>query len=104
MIRSLCLVAATAAFLATGPAAVLTSDTAEARTCKTKFVVAWGKRKNTMYGARVSARLAWKAKSRRVNGTKYDTWWPSKRKGMRCYTNRGGTKRCRASARACTIL
>ena len=104
MIKQLCLAAAGAAFLLAGPGAVVMSDSAEARTCKKGFVTAWGKRKNTMYGARVSARLAWKRASKSINGTKYDTWWPSKRKSMKCFTNRAGKKRCRARARPCTIL
>ena len=104
MLRTFFIAALGAAFLTTGPVAVVTSDTAEARTCQAKFIVAYGKRKNSMFGARTSARLAWKAKSRRINGTKYDNWWPSKRKSMKCWTNRAGKKRCRAAARPCTIL
>lgn len=104
MSKSFFLAALATAFLITGPAAIVTSDRAEARTCQADFVVAWGKRKSTMFGARTSARLVWKAKSRRINGTKYDTWWPSKRKSMKCWTNREGKKRCRAAARPCTIL
>ena len=104
MLRNLGLAVVGAALLAAGPAAVVTSDTAEARTCKKNYGTSWGKRKNTMYGARVSARLAWKRASKRINGTKYDTWWPSNRKSMKCFTNRAGKKRCRARARPCTIL
>ena len=104
MIKNVALVASCAAFLAAGPMAVATSDSAEARTCKREFVTAWGSRKNSMFGARVSARLAWKRDSKDIFGTKYDTWWPSKRKSMNCFTNRAGKKRCRARARPCTIL
>ena len=99
MFRTLGLAALCAAFLAAGPAAIVTSDTAEARTCKKNFVTAWGQRKNTMTGGRISAKHAWKRASYRINGTKYDTWWPSKRKSMKCFTNRAGKKRCRARAR-----
>jgi len=104
MIKQLCLAAVGAAFMLAGPGALVTSDTAEARTCKKGFVTAWGKRKDTMFGARTSSRLAWKRASKSINGTKYDTWWPSKRKSMKCFTNRAGKKRCRARARPCTIL
>ncbi len=104
MLKKLGLAALGAAMLAVGPGAVATSDTAEARTCKQEFVTAWGKRKSTMFGARVSARYAWKRKSKRINGTKYDTWWPSRRKSMKCFTNNMGKKRCRARSRPCTII
>ncbi|MGI9421890.1 MAG: hypothetical protein ACR2PA_01775 [Hyphomicrobiaceae bacterium] len=104
MIRRFVLAAGCAAFLAAGPAAIMTSDTAQARTCQPDFITAWGKRKNSMTGARISARLAWKRASKAINGTKYDTWWPSRRKSMNCFTNRAGKKRCRARARACTII
>ena len=104
MLKRLGLSLACATVLAAGPVAVVTSQDAEARTCKKRFVTAWGNRKDTMYGARVSARLAWKRASRDINGTKYDTWWPTKRKSMKCYTNRAGKKRCRARGRPCTIL
>ncbi len=104
MLKNLGLTVFLFACLAIGPTAVMSSGTAEAKACKADFVTAWGKRSNTMYGARVSARYAWKRASKLINGTKYDTWWPSKRKSMQCFTNRAGKKRCRARARACTIL
>ncbi len=104
MLKNMGLAAIAAALLLASPVTVLTSDVAAARTCMTEFITAWGKRKNTMFGARVSARYAWKATSRRVYGTKFDTWWPSRMQSMKCFTNRAGTKRCRARARPCTIL
>ena len=104
MLKKFGFAALVAVCLAFGPAAVMTSGTAAAKTCKTEFISAWGSRKNTMYGARISATNAWKRASKLINGTKYDTWWPSKRKSMKCFTNRDGKKRCKARARPCTIL
>ncbi|MEO0809383.1 MAG: hypothetical protein AAFW82_01855 [Pseudomonadota bacterium] len=103
MLKNALLAAFCAAFLAVGPMAVVTSGTVEARTCQAKFVTAWGKLRSSMYYARGSAREAWKLASKRINGTKYDTWWPSKRKSIKCFTNREGLKRCRYRARPCTI-
>ena len=104
MIKKIALAGCCAAFLAAGPLAVATSDSAEARTCQRDFITSWGNRKNSMTGARISARLAWKRASKAIFGTKYDTWWPSRRKSMKCFTNRNGKKRCRARARPCTIF
>ena len=47
----------------------------EAAVCKSSKISALGKWQNTMYGARASARYAWKRKARAVYGTKFDTWW-----------------------------
>ena len=104
MTRMIFILALFTAFFTAGPLAVATSDVAEARICKAKYVRSWGKRARTMFGARTSARLAWKRASRAINGTKYDTWWPSRGKSMRCYTNRRNLKRCLAGAFACTIF
>ncbi len=104
MLKNFGLATVCALTLAAAPMVLITSGPAAARTCKQDFVTAWGVRKNTMFGARVSARYAWKRSSKLINGTKYDTWWPSKRKSMKCFTNRAGKKRCRARARPCTIL
>lgn len=104
MIRTLGAAALLAAVLAAGPGSLASSNTAQARTCKGDYVRSWGKRSLTMFGARASARLAWKRASRAINGTKYDTWWPARGKSMRCYTNPRGRKRCIAGAYPCTIL
>lgn len=87
-----------------GPMGLASSSSAEARSCKSDYHRSWGKHSLTMFGARASARLAWKRASRALHGTRYDTWWPSRGKSMRCYTNRDGRKRCLAGARPCTIL
>ena len=104
MMRHCALLMLVAALLGFGPIGIVASSPAEARSCKHEYIRSWGRPSRTMYGARISARLAWKRASRAIFGTKYDTWWPSRRKSMRCHTNRRNLKRCRAGAFPCTIL
>jgi len=103
MIKTIGMLVMLAAFFTAGPMGVMTSGAAEARTCKAKYVRSWGKQSRTMFGARASARLAWKRASRSLNGRRYDSWWASRRKSMRCHTNNRGQKRCLAGALPCTV-
>lgn len=104
MRKTICILALMAAFFAAGPLAIATSGVAEARVCKHKYLRSWGKRHSTMYAARISARRAWKRAAHALYGTKFDTWWPSRRKSMRCYTHRHNRKVCLAAAFPCTIF
>jgi hypothetical protein len=104
MRKMICMLALLSAFFTVGPFAVATSGVAEARVCKHKYLRSWGKRHSTMYAARISARRAWKRASYALYGTKFDTWWPSRRKSMRCYPSRHHKHRCLATAFPCTIF
>jgi hypothetical protein len=104
MRKTICISAALATLFTAGSVAVATSGVAEARVCKHKYVRSWGQRASTMFGARISAKRAWKRASYALYGTKFDTWWPARRKSMRCYTNRHNQKRCLAAGIPCTIF
>ncbi len=73
---------------------------AEAAVCKGSKVSALGKWQNTMYGARVSARYAWKRRARARYGTRFDTWWRSANKSYGCWSY-NKRERCRVKAVPC---
>jgi len=72
----------------------------EAAVCKGSKISALGKWQNTMFGARASARYAWKRKARAIYGTRFDTSWRSADKSYGCWSYKK-RERCRVKARAC---
>lgn len=73
---------------------------AEAKVCKRGTVSALGSWRRTFFGARASARIAWKRRARARYGRRYDTWWRASNKSYGCWSYRG-RERCRARARPC---
>jgi len=80
----------------------LAPTSAEAGVCKKARVSALGKWSATMTGARISARLAWKRKTRARYGYTYGTWWRSEDKSYGCWSYKS-RKRCRVKARPCRL-
>lgn len=73
---------------------------AQAKYCYPKRYVAFGSKKLTWFGARISARYAWKRKVRRRLGYSYSKWFRARYRRLGC-TTVGGRKWCRAIAVPC---
>lgn len=89
-----------AALFAAALMALAPATSAQAAVCKGGTVSALGDWSNTFVGARLQARLAWKAKAQDIHGSAFDTWWMSENKSYGCWSA-GGRERCRAVATPC---